>query len=513
MLGSQCHQNIPFRSTLSGCSCRASTHAKASTSASNLRQLSTRQFRHQRLNCSAASAAQSTERKGQKGKRGSSKEEQPEQSEKEASRARDARSALHNQDEMEAFLREHGSGPLLEALQEEQPRWREEDFPLDGGRNPGYTPFEYITFTDELIQHTLTVQVDAPVSKVYRIWANRLNYNEWFDLIGQMVLHTEDPDYASYFLFYKWGQLPTLELYVTLMRTLEENEFVVERAVDGMDLSVGAYFKEKDGGTEVNLRVAYLLPEQLRQYVGPVGVWGDINDILQENLEVMKDFVEEVDVDELDKVRALDKNVMDEGVSDTNQIFGLLNQELKEERVKPGEGSPAARAEMREMLAEWGYNPEDYASDEDDDEDDEEDEEQLDEVAEAPDQAQQPELAQQQQQAPDQARQGTPAGPSEEEAPKGGRRRQAATKAAAPATKAAAPERVPGSGAKAGGKAGAGKKKKQQQPPTITKEEILAFAGKTQTEAAKFYGVSASKISKVARYYGLDWKTMGTHKS
>lgn len=65
-------------------------------------------------------------------------------------------------DEMEAFLREHGSGPLLEAMQEQLPRWREEDFPLDGGRNPGYTPFEYITFTDELIQHTLTVQVLTP---------------------------------------------------------------------------------------------------------------------------------------------------------------------------------------------------------------------------------------------------------------------------------------------------------------------------------------------------------------
>lgn len=65
-------------------------------------------------------------------------------------------------DEMEAFLREHGSGPLLEAMQNELPQWREEDFPLDGGRNPGYTPFEYITFTDELIQHTLTVQVLRP---------------------------------------------------------------------------------------------------------------------------------------------------------------------------------------------------------------------------------------------------------------------------------------------------------------------------------------------------------------
>lgn len=46
--------------------------------------------------------------------------------------------------------------------------------------------------------------------------------------------------------------------------------------------------REKDGGTEVALRVAYLLPEQLREFVGPVGVWGDVNDILQENLDDMK---------------------------------------------------------------------------------------------------------------------------------------------------------------------------------------------------------------------------------
>ena len=31
-----------------------------------------------------------------------------------------------------------------------------------------------------------SAQVDAPLAKVYRIWANRINYNEWFDLIGQV---------------------------------------------------------------------------------------------------------------------------------------------------------------------------------------------------------------------------------------------------------------------------------------------------------------------------------------
>lgn len=70
---------------------------------------------------------------------------------------------------------------------------------------------------------------------------------------------------------------------------------------------------------------------------------------------------------------------------------------------------------MREMLAEWGYNPEDYASDDDEEDKEVDEQEQLDEVAGAPKPGQQAEAAQQlQQQAPDRARQGTPAGPSKE---------------------------------------------------------------------------------------------------
>ena len=38
----------------------------------------------------------------------------------------------------------------------------------------------------------------------------------------------------------------------------------------------------------MNLRVSYALPENLMSHVGPVGVWGDVNDILQENLILMK---------------------------------------------------------------------------------------------------------------------------------------------------------------------------------------------------------------------------------
>ena len=41
------------------------------------------------------------------------------------------------------------------------PEERHEEFPVTAGRNPGYTPFEYVTFTDEEVHHDLSVQVRA----------------------------------------------------------------------------------------------------------------------------------------------------------------------------------------------------------------------------------------------------------------------------------------------------------------------------------------------------------------
>ena len=38
----------------------------------------------------------------------------------------------------------------------------------------------------------------------------------------------------------------------------------------------------------MNLRIAYTMCTQLKHYVGPVGVYGDVNDILSVNLEKMK---------------------------------------------------------------------------------------------------------------------------------------------------------------------------------------------------------------------------------
>ena len=39
---------------------------------------------------------------------------------------------------------------------------------------------------------------------------------------------------------------------------------------------------------KVTMRVAYLLPKNLSHYVGPAGVWADMNGILKTGLQTMK---------------------------------------------------------------------------------------------------------------------------------------------------------------------------------------------------------------------------------
>lgn len=38
----------------------------------------------------------------------------------------------------------------------------------------------------------------------------------------------------------------------------------------------------------MDLRLAYFLPEPLKQYVGPVGTYADVDEILQQNMQTMK---------------------------------------------------------------------------------------------------------------------------------------------------------------------------------------------------------------------------------
>lgn len=76
----------------------------------------------------------------------------------------------------------------------------------DDDNRPGYTPFEFIDFTEIPLKHEVSVWVDRPVADVYKVWHNRLNWMQWFDMIEEVGFHEEEPTYISMYLWYRWGE-------------------------------------------------------------------------------------------------------------------------------------------------------------------------------------------------------------------------------------------------------------------------------------------------------------------
>lgn len=58
----------------------------------------------------------------------------------------------------------------------------------------------------------------------------------------QTVHHGDDETLCGYFLFYRWGLLPALELYFLLKREMVEKDYIMEKSVDGMEFVAAAYF-------------------------------------------------------------------------------------------------------------------------------------------------------------------------------------------------------------------------------------------------------------------------------
>ncbi|PSC70811.1 cyclase dehydrase [Micractinium conductrix] len=162
----------------------------------------------------------------------------------------------------------------------------------------GYTPYEFIDFTDINLKHEVVTRVDKPISEVYALWEDRLNWPSWFTMIEEVGFQEGEEDLCALNMWYRWAMTPWLQLYVALRRTqAEKNKYILEEPVDGAPLVAAVLFQEDDGrgGTLVTLRISYLLPRVLAEYAGQIAVYGDVDRKLQGCMARMKEVVEEAD--------------------------------------------------------------------------------------------------------------------------------------------------------------------------------------------------------------------------
>ncbi|GAB4820294.1 hypothetical protein N2152v2_007340 [Parachlorella kessleri] len=193
-----------------------------------------------------------------------------------------------------------------------------------GGRREGggYTPFEFISFSEIVLRHELVQRVEAPVAKCFQIWKDRFNWMQWFDMIEEVGFHEEDANLMSMFFWYRWASTPFLELFVTLERTeCEENKHIMEEPVGGAPLVAAVLFEEQGPqATLVRLRISYQLPEVLRDFAGQMAVWGDVDRKLQASMARMALFVEAADLAALQEQRARDWQLVEEGFPEDRRL-------------------------------------------------------------------------------------------------------------------------------------------------------------------------------------------------
>lgn len=222
-------------------------------------------------------------------------------------------------------------------------------------KDDGYTPFEFLEFTNIPLKHEVSIWVDRPVADCYKIWDNRLNWMQWFDMIDEVGFHEEEPSYISMYLWYRWATTPFLELYVTLDRTQqEENKYILEEPVEGLPLVAAVLFQEGDeeaggggGGTTVTLRLSYLLPTILKEFAGQLAVYGDVDKKLQKSMVKMKAFTEGIDLTTLDQVNKENEEQIRANFAEQRVLKGRV-ESRKQERVKRWEAIAVAEAEAAE---------------------------------------------------------------------------------------------------------------------------------------------------------------------
>jgi uncharacterized membrane protein len=222
-------------------------------------------------------------------------------------------------------------------------------------KDDGYTPFEFLEFTNIPLKHEVSIWVDRPVADCYKIWDNRLNWMQWFEMIDEVGFHEEEPSYISMYLWYRWATTPFLELYVTLDRTQqEENKYILEEPVEGLPLVAAVLFQEGDeeaggggGGTTVTLRLSYLLPTLLKEFAGQLAVYGDVDKKLQKSMVKMKAFTEGIDLTTLDQVNKENEEQIRANFAE-QRVLKARVESKKEDRVKRWEAVALAEEEAAE---------------------------------------------------------------------------------------------------------------------------------------------------------------------
>lgn len=136
------------------------------------------------------------------------------------------------------------------------------------------------------LEHSVQVEVDAPIDFVWRLWSDLEQMPRWMKWIDSVHVLEEDPDLS------RWKLASGAFEFSWLSRILKlvPHQIIQWESVDGLPNRGAVRFYDRKGSSIVKLTVAYAIPGILGKIMDDLFLGRVVESTIQADMERFRDY-------------------------------------------------------------------------------------------------------------------------------------------------------------------------------------------------------------------------------
>ena len=142
------------------------------------------------------------------------------------------------------------------------------------------------------LEHTVQIEVDAPVDLVWNLWSDLEQMPQWMKWIDSVNVLADDPELS------RWKLASGRFEFSWLSRILkvETNQIIQWESVDGLPNRGAVRFYRRPQSSIVKLTVAYAIPGIIGQIMDNLFLGQIVESTLQADLDRFKNYVQQMQI-------------------------------------------------------------------------------------------------------------------------------------------------------------------------------------------------------------------------
>lgn len=140
------------------------------------------------------------------------------------------------------------------------------------------------------LEHTVQVEVDAPMDLVWNLWSDLEQMPRWMKWIDSVKVLVDDPDLSRWKLASGTFQFTWLSRIVKL----EKHQIIQWESVDGLPNRGAVRFYDRHEGSIVKLTIAYAIPGILGPLMDNLFLGQIVESTIQADLDRFKVYVNQI---------------------------------------------------------------------------------------------------------------------------------------------------------------------------------------------------------------------------